>query len=490
MPGPWEKYQRQQPASGPWSKYQKARQETPASSETGYGQQMFSGLLEGATAALGAPVDAMNNFVVAPALKGVNAVFGTDFQPSAEPLGGSAGLRRGLSIVPQSDSRGEQFARRVAQSVGGASVPLAGSANSLGQVAAGLAAAAGGGVGGATAQQLFPGNAGAEMAGELIGGLGTGAAISGLANRAAQRAAESTVPSVEQLKSQASDLYKLAENQGVTASQKQTQMLARDFRAIATHQGLISPTGRVSEAYPRAAEAMRMMDDYASGTMSPTQMQTVRDVLSDAVSSTQGKEQRIARIMLDRFDNFTAPLAPPLAQARSLYSRAAKADQLETLRELAASRAGQYSGSGYENALRTEYRGLERKIIKGQERGWSPEQQRAISRVAQGTPTSNTFRNVGRLAPTGVVSFGLGGGVPFTIGNAIGGPALGGILSGASMGGGFLARDLATRLGVGYADAAELLARSGGIMPQGGHSPVTKSILEGLLGAQAARQGN
>ncbi|QIC52873.1 structural protein [Brucella phage EF4] len=87
--------------------------------EGGYGSQIFSGLLEGATGALGAPVDLVNNLLVAPAAAGINYAFGTDIQPSQTPLGGSAGLRQGLAISPESQSGGEQFARRVAQSVGG-----------------------------------------------------------------------------------------------------------------------------------------------------------------------------------------------------------------------------------------------------------------------------------------------------------------------------------------------------------------------------------
>lgn len=491
MAGPWERYQRQQPEQGPWTRYQ--RQAEPPAQEPesgGYGSQVFSGLLEGATGALGAPVDMANNFLVAPALRGINAVFGTDLQPSAEPLGGSAGLRRGLAIAPQSDSTGEQVARRVAQSVGGAAVPLSATSQTAGQLAAGLGTAFGGGVGGAAAQQLFPGNAGAEIAGELIGGLGTGAAIGGMADRAARRAAERAVPTVEQLRARAGELYDLAEQQGVTAPQQQTQALARDFRRLATDEGLISPTGRVSEAYPRAAEALRVMDDYATGAMTPTQMQTVRDVLSDAVSATKGKERRIASMMLDQFDSFTAPLAPQLAEARGLYSRAMRGDQLETLSELAGARAGQFTGSGYENALRTEYRNLDRRITKAQERGWSPEQVEAIQRVARGTPVSNTMRNIGRMAPTGPVSFSASAGVPFAIGTALtGNPWIGSAMGAATSAVGYGARGMATRMGIRNAEIAELLARGGALSPANNEA-TRRAVIEALLGSQAAVQSN
>lgn len=461
------------------------RRSGPEPDPGGYGRQVGSGLLEGVTGLLGMPVD-LANAAVGLGMKGVNSAFGTNLQPSSEPFMGTEWWRRGTPIAPPSEETGPQMARRVAQSVGGAAIPVATGARTAAQLAAGLGTALGGGVGGAAAKQMYPGNTSAEMLGEVLGGLGAGGAIAGLANRSARRAAESAVPTVEQLKTRAAGLYDEAERAGVTATQAQTQGLADDFRTIAQKEGLITPTGRVSEAYPRAAEALRVMDDYSTGPMTPIQMQVVRDTLSDAANATKGKERRIASMMLDEFDNFTAPLAPQLAEARSLYARALRGDKLETLSELAGARAGQFSGSGYENALRTEYRALDRRITKRQELGWTPEQIEAINRVSRGTGASNTLRNLGRMAPTGVVSYGLSGGVPFMVGNAIGGPALGGILSGATMGGGFLARDLATRYGIRHAEIAEMLARNGGAIPVGNNPNLWPQMLGAALGGQAA----
>lgn len=457
--------------------------------ESGYGSQIFSGLLEGATGALGAPVDLVNNLLVAPAAAGINYVFGTDIQPSQTPLGGSAGLRQGLAISPESNSGGEQFARRVAQSVGGAA-PFAAGANSAGQVASILATGLGGGVGGAAAQQIAPDNIGAEIAGELIGGLGTGAAISGLANRSARQAAEKAAPSIEELKTQASDLYAQAEARGVVADPAMTTRLADDITKIARDNELITPTGRIAEAYPKAREALQLMRDYAGYDMNPTQMQVIRETLADAAFGTDGKEGRIAKKMLSAFDDFVSPLAPELAEARKVSSRYLKAGTLERARELAGARAGQFTGSGFENALRTEYRNLDRRIIKGQEQGWSPEQIQAIQNVSRGTPMQNAARNIGKLAPTGVVSAGLGSGVPFMIGNAIGGPALGAASAASTMGAGFAGRELATRMGLRNAEVAELLARSGGSLPNSSNPAITEAVIQALIGSQLAAQSN
>ncbi len=377
------------------------------------------------------------------------------------------------------------MARRVSQSVGGAVVPLSGQAKTLGQAAAGIGTAIGGGLGGAISQQLFPGNVWAEIAGEMLGGIGTGAAIGGIADRAARRSAERAVPTVDQLKTQAAAKFDDAHRLGVTAGQPQTQALAADMRSLAQQEGLISPTGRVSEAYPKAREAIRMLDDYAQGPMNVRQMQTVRKVLADAAKSPDSAERRMATLMLKRFDDFTAPLSPQLAEARDLYTRAMRGEQLETLSELAGARAGQFTGSGYENALRTEYRNLDRRIVKGQERGWSPDQIDAIQNVSRGTRASNTARNIGRMAPTGPVSFMATAGLPAAVGTAAGSPLLGaGIATGASMAG-YGARALATNMGIRNAEIAELLAR-GGQPAIGGNEEIRRIIINALLGSNAA----
>lgn len=499
MADPWEAFPATATASDPWASFPATKPPRAASSAQsddraptrdsrastpGVGGQIVSGLMEGATGALGAPIDLTNAFLVAPALKGVNAVFGTNYQPSAEPFGGSAGLRRGLNLAPPSDSAGDQVARRIAQSLGGTAVsaPAMG-ANTLSQIATALLSSVGGGTAAALSQQALPGNAGAEIAAELIGGLGTGASIAGVTRRAARKTAEGAVPTVQNLESRAGDLFEGARRSGVEANQTQTRQLASDFKTIAQNEGLISPTGRVSEAYPKAREALRLVEDYAQGTMNVPQMQTVRKVLADGAKAPDDSERRMATQMLKAFDDFTSHLSPQLADARKLYSQAMRGEKLETLRELAGSRAGQFSGSGFENALRTEYRQLNNKIIKGQERGWSPEQADAIKRVAEGSGVSNALRNVGRMAPTGPLSFMSTAGIPAAIGTAVGGPMLGATLAtGASMAG-YGARALAAQRVGRYADIAELLARGGQPTNSIGSSDsVRRGIIQALIG--------
>ena len=422
------------------------------------------------------------------AARAVNYLTGSNIVPHA-PLGQGDDIRAGLTKVgafaAPSQNTGNQMVRRVGQSVGAAAIPIAGASNSVGTAVKALIPALTGGTGAAIAQQIAPGNHWAELAGEAIGSLFGGGALYGAMKRNADKAAIKAVPTVEDLKKQASSLYDLAEQNGVRASQQQTQDLADQISGIAKQEGLISPTGRVSEAYPKAREALGLTSDYAQGEMSPRQMQTVRKVLSEAAGGNDPSERRIARQMLSAFDNWTAPLSPELAQARAVARRYISAQKLETAKELAGAKASQFSGSGYENALRSQYRELDRKIIKGQENGFTPDAVAAIQDVSRGTPTSNAARYVGKLAPTGTVSAGLSGGIPFMIGNAVGGPALGGTMAAGSLMTGGLSRNLATKMSINKANLAELIARNGGKLPP----PLvfTPEVRNAIIAAQAGQ---
>lgn len=436
----------------------------PGSFNDSYLAQGMSGVNEGIANTLGAPVDLMNA-VYGLGLHGINAVANTNFQPSDHPLLGSGMFRDMLgatgSIAPPSTSGGQQFVRRTGQSVGGALIPVMGTAGNMARAGTGMLTALGGGIGAATAQQAAPGNRYAELAAETLGSIGSAGGMYGLARREAGQAAEAAVPSVAQLRQQAGDLYTAAESRGIVAGPGVTNNIATRIRDIARNEELVTPTGRVSADYPRAAGAMHLLDDYAGQPMNPLQIQRVRSTLSDAVGATDGNERRIASMMLRAFDEETTPLAPELAQARDVSSRYLQAGQVQQAIDLAEPRAAQFSQSGPQNALRTEFRNLDRRDIMGQDQH-SQVVSDAIQRVSRGDVSTNLMRNVGRLAPTGPISGAASVGVPFLIGNAIGGPAVGAAASVASTGLGVAARLAATRATVNQARIAELLARNGG----------------------------
>lgn len=140
--------------------------------------QLTSGANEGIAKTLGAPVDLTNNYVIAPAMHGINAIAGTNFQPSEEPLGGSAGLLRSLqdfgSIKPPTDDPDKQLGRQLSEgvvstlltSMGGIAKAEAPIRETLKAIYSGL----GSGAGGALANYIAPDNPYAAFLGQLVGG--------------------------------------------------------------------------------------------------------------------------------------------------------------------------------------------------------------------------------------------------------------------------------------------------------------------------------
>ena len=428
--------------------------------------QGLSGINEGIAGVAGLPVDlATGALNLIP--RGINAIANTDIPTIQNPILGSGWIKDRMSdmgaIGAPAATTGGQVVRRVGEGVGASVFPAAAAGSALragGQIAVGV----GGGLGAAGAQQAFPGNKWAEMAGDILGSGATGAGLLLGARRGATRAMEAQVPTVPQLKEQAGELYRAAESRGVNADPILTQALADNTRAVLAKEGRISPTGRISEVYPKAREGMQLIDDYAGAPMSPTQMQTVRKVVADGMTSKDGTERRLSGILTDTFDEWARPLAPELDQARNVASRYLTAEQLERARELAGSKASQFTGSGFENALRTEYRGLDRAAIKGSQR-FSDDVSNAIETVSRGTPASNFARGLGKLAPTGAVPFGVNGGLAAGVGMLGGGPVGAGATMLGLSGLGTAGRAAATHMGIRSADIAELTARNGGALP-------------------------
>jgi hypothetical protein len=150
-----------------------------------------------------------------------------------------------------------------------------------------------------------------------------------------------------------------------------------------------------------------------------------------------------------------ASKAKALREARNFYSRAKKAEELDKLVERAELSAPNFSASGMENALRTEFRALAKNDRRL--RRFTKEEQEAIRRVAKGGPMENTLRMLGKLAPTGVVSGALSSGAGFVTGGPLGAVAL--PAAGAA------ARYAATQMTLRNAAMANELVRRGPLTP-------------------------
>lgn len=107
--------------------------------------------------------------------------------------------------------------------------------------------------------------------------------------------------------------------------------------------------------------------------------------------------------------------------------------------------------------------------------------------VSRGTPASNLARGVGKLAPTGPVSFGLGTVAPASLGAMVAGPVGAATVGTAATTAGLLGRKVAESMAIRNADLAELIARNGGALPkpQVVTPELQKMIAAGLFGQQS-----
>lgn len=308
----------------------------------------------------------------------------------------------------------------------------------------------------------------AEVAGDVSRPSGLGASVDSVPGTpprtpaaAAKRPAglgrvSEAAPTKEALGEAATAAYKRADESGVVVTPESFGALKSKITDQMERDG-IDPT-----LHPDSTAALKRITD-SDGSLSLQKLETLRRVASDAEGSIKPADQRLAGKMVDEIDDYIDSLtesdvvagdatkAKALKEARGLYSRKMKAEELDRLVERAKLSAPNFSGSGMENALRTEFRSLaknERKM-----RRFTKEEQEAIKQVAKGGTTENIMRMFGKFAPTGAVSSIISG----TIGAAIGGPAGAALVPAAGLG----ARYAATRLTMRNADRANEIVRRG-----------------------------
>jgi hypothetical protein len=303
---------------------------------------------------------------------------------------------------------------------------------------------------------------------------------SGVAARGARKAAEATVSSTATLKSDATKAYKAADDAGLAVSQKSFSGAVDDIAAEAKKAGIDR------DIHPKATAALGRLEKAKGADQTLGELDILRQVARGAAGSIEKADRRIGRLIIEKLDDYVNGLKPgdvvagnakagveAIKDARALWTKKSKAEVLEALVEKAKNSAPNFSGSGMENALRTQFRQLANN--PNRMRQFSAAEQAAIKKVARGGPIENIARALGKFAPTGIVSTALGGGVGFQLGGPVGAAAL--LAAGA--GGRTTAKALTKR----NAAIADLLVRSGGDMPKRqaiGRDNIVKALLGGL----------
>lgn len=267
------------------------------------------------------------------------------------------------------------------------------------------------------------------------------------------------IQEVDDLRSAANAAYKVADESGIVFKPQRYSAVVDDITSTLSKEGVDRTL------HPGATAALARLEELKGQPVTLQSMETMRRIAQDAAGSNSPGERRLAQIMIGKIDEFVSGAgrddvlvsgANPrealkaLFDGRALWSKVKKAETIEELVERAANRAPQFSGSGLENAIRTEFRSLAQN--KGRMRQFSKEEQAAIKRVARGGPVENIARMVGKFAPTGVVSSVLSGGAGAAVGGPVGAVALPAI--------GLGARNVATRTTKRNVDAVRDLVRT------------------------------
>lgn len=230
-------------------------------------------------------------------------------------------------------------------------------------------------------------------------------------------------PSVNELFNKGAKAFKDADKAGVVIRKDAAQGLAQRINSKLTKDGL-DPT-----LHPRSTAALQRVMHDTQVDMPFAKLETLRKIAKDAAGSLEKSDRRFGKVIINEIDDFiqsmdghavtrgdSAAARASILKARDYWSRASKGELLEGLVDRAGIRAGQFSGSGFENAIRTEFRQLA--LNQNRMRMFTAAEQAAIKRVAQGGAIANGLRMVGKFAPRGVIStaISVGGG------SSIGGP--------------------------------------------------------------------
>lgn len=269
-----------------------------------------------------------------------------------------------------------------------------------------------------------------------------------VASKASRVAAK--VPSVQKLKSDAGAKYTAAKRSGHVFSAQDYDSLVADIGQTLVNEGAHP------KLHPKAVAVVQEMARYVGKPMGVQDMQTMRRLAKAVGKSLEPDERRLGQIIKTKIDAMIEPAVPEFAEANKLWSQAKKGEEIERL-IATGERKGKswFTGSGSENAIRRQFETMasnEKRM-----RGFSKAERKAIEKTAEGTRLQRVLRNVGKMAPTGVIP-GLGGGAIYQL--------FGPHAAGAAMGVGATARMAATRATRNNAALASALARSGGKLPK------------------------
>lgn len=322
------------------------------------------------------------------------------------PEGFTQGMRDSFDMMPMGD--GDLFSGAASDATGGASEFRGDTtpgryAGTVGEFLPGAMIGGGGPVRNALAFGVIPGLA-SEGAGQLTEGTAAepwaraiAPIVAGTAASMMTRPRGPQAPSVDDLRTQADDLYRAgAARPG--ADQAGVQGLAAQIDNELQALNIKTPTGRVV-VEGNVKRFLDVLDDFKGQPMKPEQMQSLRRILTDAAGSADPADRRIGARLLEQFDQWRGQHVPEYAQADRLYGRMKRAQDVDWRLERATDRAASTGTGGNQvNAARQNIRRITDSPTA--RRGYSAEELDMMQRIVRGDRATNTLRAVGKLSPT------------------------------------------------------------------------------------------
>lgn len=221
----------------------------------------------------------------------------------------------------------------------------------------------------------------------------------------AARARRAAIPTRGEIRTAANQAYQRAEQAGGVLPQANlggfVQQTERMLAGEGFDKGLNPATAAALERFMDEATRPGVVGHSAQGA------EVLRRILLNAENAAKAGSQdaRLVAKIVDDFDDFIDQSLPASTaeyrQARNLWNVQRKAQDIEALFERAKNQAGQFSVSGMENALRTQFKQLADNPRRF--RRFSEDERAAILKVVRGGPIQHSLRLLGKFAPTGTV---------------------------------------------------------------------------------------
>ena len=302
-------------------------------------------------------------------------------------------------------------------------------------------------------------NPGQRTEGAITGGATgavTGAVMSKvgdmLASRLAKSAAQEAAPSVDDLTAASRALYDQADQAGVVIKPQAADDMINNMQLAA---------GRPNDKLrPKTAGLVEDLAAEKGQPMTLARYHELRQEINLSLKNAEPQDERTLMRMKNILDGFSDNASPTdvtgdvqglslLKQANDVWAKRAKTQKIEDLFDLADVKSARYSQSGMANAVRDKASQLYTRIVKGQEKSFTPEETALIRQLAKGEMTPKLVNWLGKFAPRGIVSSGLGASIGSGVGSFLG-PA--GAITGAAVPG---------IVGYGAARAADSAAAGG-----------------------------